>query len=334
MYKGLSNAEKWSIKELLNEKRGAWALKYANAVLAMNFERPFMVRTLRGKFTVNDVKKCLPGSNWEAMVYFKPSTGCWCGELHAVTLRGNAARFEGLEAPRGTRWMDSRKRPNDFYTRGSFEDARKSAKGTVYIVAQMVSDLNKEPAPGREWSLSRLPENERFQYIGMDCSYPEVRRIERNGEKISVRVNGGYIYYKNEQLEKLTGKVWVDKSGYMALTRIEQRIQKAKKIRADRDKEKADRYECGAMENDLDKRLKAVAVNLARIVENYTGSLAVDSYSLARTYCEYFRAVKGMAAHRRKVADRAYSGRTMIDMAIRDLREDIERIENALKEAC
>ena len=327
MYNGLNTSEKKAIASLLNENSGAWALKYANAALAMNFERPFMVRTLRDKFTVNDVKKCLPGSDWAAMVYFKPSAGCWRDELHAVTLRGNAARFEGLEAPRETRWMDSLKIPNDFYTRGSFEDARKSTKGTVYIVAQMVNDLNKEPAPGREWSLSRLPESERFQYIGINCSYPNVRRIERNGEKISVRVNGGYIYYRNEQLEKLTGKVWVDKSGYMALTRIEQRIQKAKKIRADREKERADRYEC-------DKRLKAVAVDLAKIVKNYTGSMAVDSFYLAQTYRAYFRAVENISAHRQKVADRAYSGRTMIDMEIRDLQRDIERIENALKEAC
>lgn len=334
MYNGLNTNEKKAIASLLNEKRGAWALKYANAVLSMNFERPFMVRTLRDKFTVNDVKKCLPGSDWAAMVYFKPSAGCWRGELHAVTLRGNAARFEGLEAPRGTRWLNSWKIPNDFYTRGSFEDARKSAKGIVYIVAQMVNDLNKEPAPGREWSLSRLPENERFQYIGIDCGYPEVRRIERNGEKISVRINGGYIYYRNEQLEKLTGKVWVDKSGYMALTRIEKRIQKAKKIRADREKERADRYECGAVENDLEKRLKAVAVDLAKIVENYTGPLAVDSFYLAQTYRAYFKAVENMSAHRQKVADRAYSGRTMIDMEIRDLQRDIERIENELKEVC
>jgi hypothetical protein len=291
-----------------------------------------MVRTLRDKFTVNDVKKCLPGSEWAAMVYFKPGDGCWRGELHAVTLRSNAVRFEGLEAPREARRMDSRKIPNDFFTRGSFEAARKSAKGIVYIVAQLVNDLNKEPAPAREWDLSRLPENERFQYIGMECSYAKVRRIERNGEKISVRPNGGYIYWQNEQIEKLTGKVWVDKSGYMALTRIEQRIQKAKKIRADREKERADRYECGAVENDLDKRLRAAAVDLARIVKNYTGSPAVDSFSLAQTYSAYFRAVKDMAEHRRKVADRAYSGRQMIDMAICYLQKNIEGIENALKE--
>jgi hypothetical protein len=332
MYNGLNTDEKKAITSLLNEERGTWALKYANAVLAMNFERPFMVRTLRDKFTVNDVKKCLPGSEWAAMVYFKPGDGCWRGELHAVTLRSNAVRFEGLEAPREARRMDSRKIPNDFFTRGSFEAARKSAKGIVYIVAQLVNDLNKEPAPAREWDLSRLPENERFQYIGMECSYAKVRRIERNGEKISVRPNGGYIYWQNEQIEKLTGKVWVDKSGYMALTRIEQRIQKAKKIRADREKERADRYECGAVENDLDKRLRAAAVDLARIVKNYTGSPAVDSFSLAQTYSAYFRAVKDMAEHRRKVADRAYSGRQMIDMAICYLQKNIEGIENALKE--
>ena len=333
MYNGLNTNEKKAIASLLNEKRGAWALKYANAVLAMNFERPFMVRTLRDKFTVNDVKKCLPGSDWAAMVYFKPSAGCWRGELHAVAIRWNADRFD-IEQPENARWLSWNKTPNDFNTRRSFDDARKSASGTVYIVAQLVKDLNSKPAPAREWDLSRLPENERFQYIGIDCGYPTVRRIDRNGEKISVRVNGGYIYYRNEQLEKLTGKVWVDKSGYMALTRIEQRIQKAKKIRADREKERADRYECGAVENDLDKRLKAVAVDLAKIVENYTGPLAVDSFYLAQTYRAYFKAVENMSAHRQKVSDRAYSGRTMIDMEIRDLQRDIERIENALKEAC
>ena len=334
MYNGLNTNEKKAIASLLNEKRGAWALKYANAVLAMNFERPFMVRTLRDKFTVNDVKKCLPVSEWAAMVYFKPGEGCWRGDLHAVTLRSSAVRFEGLEAPRETRWMNSLKTPNDFYTRGSFEDARKSAKGTVYIVAQMVNDLNKEPAPGREWDLSRLPENERFQYIGMDCSYAKVRRIERNGEKISVRPNGGYIYWQNEQIEKLTGKVWVDKSGYMALTRIEQRIQKAKKIRADREKENADRYECGAAEQELSTRLDAIKGELVRLLNGYRGQANYGPYDLGRTYRDYFAAVKDLANHIKKVEERSYSGKHIMDMTIRDLRNNVERIENALKEAC
>lgn len=30
MYKGLSNAEKWSIRELLKEKRGAWGTDRAD----------------------------------------------------------------------------------------------------------------------------------------------------------------------------------------------------------------------------------------------------------------------------------------------------------------
>ena len=332
MYNGLNNAEKRTITNLLNEKRGRFALKYANAWTGMNFERPFMVRTLRGKFTVNDVKKSLPDSEWAAVVYFKPGTGCWRGELHAVAIRWNADRFD-IERPNDACWLSWSKTPNDFNMRRSFEDARKSASGTVYIVAQLVKDLNSKPAPARKWELSRLPENERFQYIGIDCSYPTVRRIDRNGEKISVRVNGGYIYYRNEQLEKLTGKVWVDKSGYMALTRIEQRVQKAKKIRADREKEKADRYECGATEQELSARLDAIKGELVRLLNDYHGQANYGPYDLMRTYRDYFTTVKDLADHIRKVETRAYSGKPIMDMIIRNLRNNVERIEHALKEA-
>jgi hypothetical protein len=167
----------------------------------------------------------------------------------------------------------------------------------------------------------------------MDCSYLTVRRIERNGEKISVRPNGGYIYYKNEQIEKLTGKVWVDKSGYMALPRIEQRIQKAKKIRADREKEKADQYKCGAAEQELSARLDAIKSDLVRLLNDYHGQANYGPYDLMQIYGDYFTTVKDLANHIKRVEARAYSGKPIIDMTVRALRNNVERIENALKGA-
>ena len=60
----------------------------------------------------------------------------------------------------------------------------------------------------------------------------------------------------------------------------------------------------------------------------------MDADDLARTYRDYFAAVKDLANHIKKVEERSYSGKHIMDMTIRDLRNNVERIENALKEAC
>lgn len=335
MYHFLTDTTKRNLSELLKETH--CALQFANAAQNMNLEKPFAVVKTVGKFTANSIKKAVSDSigeaAWCAVVYFRPvrfSTN----KMKYARIDSGADRFN-VEEVKAARWLPYGKTPDDFYCKGAFEEARKAHGGAVYIVAQRYEYVNASPAPSRGWhGFYRLPENERFEYIGEKYGKDYVRRIERNGEECAVDYRGR-CYCKNEKLEKLMGGVVIDKSGYMPLPRIEERWQRARKLRADREAAAAKVADFSKEESAIYSSIKKTRENLWLVLNEFNGTPGTISYYHAgRLFEKFFEAVQDMKAYEERKAAQKYSSPDSMRRTLETIAARLETVNNRIEGVC
>lgn len=109
-----------ALKELLHCRRKA--LQFLACCYGYDFQKPFTVTGLLGKFTANSIKK-ITGSNSGILLVCKGTKVC-CVEL-------NTGKFE-VEVPRDKyKYLI-----DDYYAKYSFEEDRKSGKLGVFIIQQ------------------------------------------------------------------------------------------------------------------------------------------------------------------------------------------------------
>lgn len=109
-----------ALKELLQCRRKA--LQFLACCYGYDFQKPFTVTGLLGKFTANSIKK-ITGSNSGILLVCK-GTEVRCVEL-------NTGKFE-IEVPRDKYKYSI----DDYYAKYSFEEDRKSGKLGVFIIQQ------------------------------------------------------------------------------------------------------------------------------------------------------------------------------------------------------
>lgn len=109
-----------ALKELLQCRRKA--LQFLACCYGYDFQKPFTVTGLLGKFTANSIKK-ITGSNSGILLVCKGTEVC-CVEL-------NTGKFE-IEVPRDKyKYLI-----DDYYAKYNFEEDRKSGKLGVFIIQQ------------------------------------------------------------------------------------------------------------------------------------------------------------------------------------------------------
>lgn len=109
-----------ALKELLQCRRKA--LQFLACCYGYDFQKPFTVTGLLGKFTANSIKK-ITGSNSGILLVCKGTEVC-CVEL-------NTGKFE-VEVPRDKYKYSI----DDYYVKYNFEEDRKSGKLGVFIIQQ------------------------------------------------------------------------------------------------------------------------------------------------------------------------------------------------------
>lgn len=109
-----------ALKELLQCRRKA--LQFLACCYGYDFQKPFTVTGLLGKFTANSIKK-ITGSNSGILLVCKGTEVC-CVEL-------NTGKFE-VEVPRDKYKYSI----DDYYAKYNFEEDRKSGKLGVFIIQQ------------------------------------------------------------------------------------------------------------------------------------------------------------------------------------------------------
>lgn len=109
-----------ALKELLQCRRKA--LQFIADCYGYDFQKPFKVTGLLGKFTVNSIKKMTGSNNGILLV-------CKGTEVRCVEL--NTGKFK-VEVPRDKYKYSI----DDYYAKYSFEEDRKSGKLGVFIIQQ------------------------------------------------------------------------------------------------------------------------------------------------------------------------------------------------------
>lgn len=147
-----------ALKELLQCRRKA--LQFLACCYGYDFQKPFKVTGLLGKFTVNSIKK-MTGS-YDGILLVCKGTEVRCVEL-------NTGKFK-VEVPRDKYKYSI----DDYYTKYSFEEDRKSGKLGVFIVQQDTKYKRKVKRTSSSYYYYGNSSSDEFDKSG--CNITEARR--------------------------------------------------------------------------------------------------------------------------------------------------------------
>lgn len=146
-----------ALKELLQCRRKA--LQFLACCYGYDFQKPFKVTGLLGKFTANSIKK-ITGNNSGILLVCK-GTEVRCVEL-------NAGKFE-IEAPRDKyKYLI-----DDYYAKYNFEEDRKSGKLGVFIIQQDAKYKREVKRTSSSYYCYRNRSSDEFDKSG--CNITETR---------------------------------------------------------------------------------------------------------------------------------------------------------------
>ena len=144
-------------RELLQTNRKA--LRYAAEVYGYDFQKPYTVSAIMGKFTANSIEKAFNVSSALLLV-------CDDDELHAVALNNGRFYANDMRSKYGYK-IDT------FTTQGTFEEVRKSGNSAVFVINQE-KKYRREVKEREEPSRWRHNKPDEFDKSG--CNITEARR--------------------------------------------------------------------------------------------------------------------------------------------------------------
>lgn len=144
-------------RELLQTNRKA--LRYAAEVYGYDFQKPYAVSAIMGKWTANSIEKAFNVSSALLLV-------CDDDELHAVALNGG--KFCANDMRNGYGYKIDR-----FTTQGTFEEVRKSGNSAVFVINQ--EKKYRREVKGRE-EPSRWRYNKPDEFDKSGCNISEAKR--------------------------------------------------------------------------------------------------------------------------------------------------------------
>ena len=145
-------------RELLQTNRKA--LKYAAEVHGYDFQKPYIVSAIMGKFTANSLEKAFNVSS--ALLFV-----CHDDKLHAVKLADGRFYANDIKG----RYDD---RIDTFTSQGTFEDVRKSGNSAVFVINQ---DKKYHREVKRREEPSRWRYNKPDEFDKSGCNVTEARML-------------------------------------------------------------------------------------------------------------------------------------------------------------
>ena len=253
-----------SIKKLLSVDRHA--MQDLHAVLGFDFNKPFTVWEISGRFTVKQIEKEAEkrGYNNSVIAVCVRDRDGWNKDFSLVTVRCGAVKIDYKMPYYGRgRGLDH------FYTKSSFEDMRKSESAEAVIFAQRHDDIKKPDCKPVDFSQRFKVERVNYCTDGHGArwiSKLELKQTTNNGK----RVEYGYSYIDGDKSRTQDVREVIDGSGYLLKERRAERRRKAAKLRADREKEA---YNATNNENQIEelrsmiKNRKSVIVSMLQAAE-------------------------------------------------------------------
>lgn len=242
--------DKQVLKNLLEMNRKT--LQGLHAIAGMDFCKPFEVHEFTGKFTANSIKKAVGVDTWDNNVFILyADVRRWHkGEPLLAKLKGSdfyvkRDEIKGYKENHGWNYFDTT------FSKGDFEEIRKSENGHYFIIVQEKALENKTEF---EFDYTdRFKENGTPYYKNGDINYHDVRRTFNT----FYHIDGKRVYTRR-----------LDKSGYIVdMEKYEQRVRK---LKAERSQAAAANYDNREKRLEYDGRLNKIVGELTRLL---TGNL-------------------------------------------------------------
>lgn len=247
------NTKKMLLKE--NPK----ALQFLYNAHGFDFEKPFFIGSIPGRFTykmVNDYIKANIGDDFVSVILVKPKGYYYHERLHYATM--NAGKFSiNADRARVRTWAFN---VDTFVTVSDFEETRKSRTECVYIIAQkpeyMVTPKAEKPfTPDERYkiidSVGRCSDGHGKVWIN------EIKLRRNDGSRNVTAYKPWNSFYPGENHSNVL-EDYVDKSGYIVRMRRMELTGRAKKLKAQHDAEELAR-------TDFSKRRNNVAAGIAAV---------------------------------------------------------------------
>lgn len=244
---------------------GKNTLRYAHDNYGFDFEQPFILERLTGKFTINKIWSFIPHYLYDySFTVIAIVKDEYQDDYNIVKI---APSYIDIELPNKNS-VDYKYHPDYYFRKGDFDRDRKAGKD-CFIIAQE----KKYIIPVKEIKLCDydFQENERYTNIKMfNNGSIYFTDPNKQGKKQYYSI-GNFIYGKYDDIRNCPFK-WFDKSGYLTYFRKEELKRKANKLRSE--KEKAEYLETDNT-SYIEKvrfefnKLKTYAIGLLAATSNY-----------------------------------------------------------------
>lgn len=311
------------IKTLLSA--GKYGLKDLHDVLGFDFCAPFGAYIVKGRFTIKQVEKLLvaDGYNTGNSVIAvctrdtsRAAYGWRCG-FQLVTIKWGSS----FEIDYKTPYHHKGQGLDTFYTKGSFEEVRKSDSAETVIFAQLDKHI-KKPCQ-RAFSLDT---SERYKLLDFDYCYCHPR--EENKKYINrlhlqeIGTNGRKIDYKATYAESIDHVI--DKSGYFVQLRRADLKRRANALRAEREKAKFAASDNTAKIEELQKLIDGRKQEIITALESANTSSEFEAVAGALgPYKGFAGIVRAFERLKEKDANKSYT-------SIEAFEREYQRIRDAL----
>lgn len=274
-----------TIKALLKEERKA--LQFLHAGYGFDFESPFFIKKIKGKFTFNMVKKAIEeklSGDYTAAALIKPAQRWNHPErLHIINI--GSCRFE---RPERQQLKPYNYNIDDFYSVGDFEETRKNQTESVYIIAQN-NDFLKHPRPQKiDYTARYKINNGGIRTCGDQHGHTWIDKIgliPPHGERYVICYEPFNCFYHSERIAAGTDiNNFIDKSGYLIRQKRHDLLTRAKQLKAERDKAALLKADFTAREKELKEKLNRAKAFLSDLVLKTNSSDGAELIAKASNY--------------------------------------------------
>lgn len=241
-----------ALKELLQCRRKA--LQFLACCYGYDFQKPFKVTGLLGKFTANSIKK-MTGS-YDGILLVCKGTEVRCVEL-------NRGKFE-VEVPRDKYKYSIA----EYYTKGDFEEDRKSGKLGVFIIQQDAEYKRKVKRTSSSYYYYSNSSSDEFDKSG--CNITETRR------ELQYRLNNYKADKRKREVDSISYEADLKEIKAMFQTLKEKLLVKLSEAKTTEEYgsiEDVFDYKFVWMIRDIEKFEKKVTQNNFRTIEEATDNI-------------------------------------------------------------
>lgn len=277
-----------SIKKLLSVDRHS--LQSLHSVLGFDFNKPFTAWDISGRFTVKQIEKEAEKRGYNNAVLAVCVRDCagWNEDFSLVTIHNGAIKID-YKMP----YYSKGRGLDKIYTKGSFEDMRKSESAEAVIFAQSVDNIKKPEEKKVDFSERFKVERVNYCTDGHGArwiSKLELRQTTNNGKRVEY---GGSWYIDNEKSRPQDVREVIDGSGYLLKERRAEWRRKAAKLRADREKEA---YNATNNERELDELRGMIQARKMAVIEMLKTANTSEELKAVEKAVAYWHGLAGIVS--------------------------------------